>query len=143
MQRIAAAQTQPREHAARTLAALWAGLDEGALVARLAVAHALADLQDEPHEELEWDLRALAAADRLTDADLDDAGIHFPTRALYPSLHLNAAEAYRKVGDLESARTHLRRGLAALSALGEDPYGGMLTDGFARLQARIEGPQAS
>jgi hypothetical protein len=138
MQRVAEAQTRPREDAARSLAALWTELGEHASVARLAIAHALADLQDDPEEELKWDLRALTVADRLTDGDLAHAGIEFPTRALYPSLHLNAGEAYRKAGELDNARTHARKGRAALNALGEDPYGGMLTDGFARLEARIE-----
>ena len=138
MRRIAAAQTQPREDAARSLSTLWKELDEHALVARLAIAHALADLQDDPAEELRWDLRALTVADQLTDGDLEHAGVDFPARALYPSLHLNAGEAYRKTGELERARAHARKGRDALSALGADPYGGMLTDGFARLEARIE-----
>lgn len=138
MKRIAAAQTRPREDAARLLADLWAELDERALVARLAIAHALADLQDDAHDELKLDLEALDVADRLTDADLERAGAHVQVRGLYPSLHLNAGEARRKVGDLEGARLHTRRGRAALEALGGDPYGGMLTDGFARLEARID-----
>jgi hypothetical protein len=135
MQRVAAAQAQPRDDAARGLAALWAEVDEHALIARLAIAHALADLQDDPYEELTWDLRALAVADRLTDADLERAGLAVAKRALYPSLHLNAGEAYRKIGDLARARAHARLGRLALDALGEDPYGGMLGDGLARLQS--------
>jgi hypothetical protein len=143
MQEVAAAQALPREDAARGLAALWTEVDEDALVARLAIAHALADLQDDPHEELKWDLRALAVADRLTDADLEAAGVAFPAGALYPSLHLNAGEAYRKVGDGGNARRHARTGRMALDALGTDPYGGMLVDAFARLEARIEDAQPS
>jgi hypothetical protein len=138
MRRVALAQTLPREEAARALATLWAELGEEAPAARLAAAHALADLQDDAREELMWDLRALAAADRVTDADLAQAGVELSTLALYPSLHLNAGEAYRKVGDLDNARVHARRGRDALAALGADPYGGMLTDGFARLEARID-----
>jgi len=128
---------EPRDDATRRLAARWAELDEGALVERLGVAHALADLQDDPRDELRWDLRALALADRLTDADLAAAGMSVSTEALYPSLHLNAGEAYRKAGDLDGARRHLVLGRAALAALGADPYGGMLTDDFTRLEARI------
>ena len=138
MQRVAQAQTRPGEEAARALAALWEELGEDALVARLAVAHALADLHSHPSEELKWDLRALAIADRLTDAQLERAGVHFPLRSLYPSLHLNAGDAFRKVGDLDNALAHARRGREALDALGEDPYGGMLIEGLARLEARIQ-----
>jgi hypothetical protein len=140
---IAVAQTRPRGEAARSLTALWGELDEHALIARLAVAHGMADLQDDPHGEMMWDLRALAVADRITDADLDHAGIAFPTRALYPSLHLNAGEACRKVGDLGGARIHARQGREALKALGEDPYGGMLSDGLSRLEARIASDEAA
>jgi hypothetical protein len=135
--RVTLAQALPGEQAARALAGLWEELDENALVARLAVAHALADRQSRPSEELRWDLQALAIADRLTEAELEQAGAHFPILALYPSLHLNAGDAFRKIGDLDNARAHARRGRAALHALGEDPYGGMLTEGLARLEARI------
>ena len=136
MQRVAQAQTRPGEEAARALAALWEELGKDALVARLAVAHALADLQSHPSAELKWDLRALAIADRLTDVELEQAGVHFPIRALYPSLHLNAGDAYRKVGDFDNALLHARRGREALDALGEDPYGGMLAEGLDRLEQR-------
>src|SRR4051812_7422443 len=129
-QRVALAQARPGEQAACALAALWEQLADDAPVARLAVAHALADLQSRPSEELKWDLRALAIADRLTDVELERAGVHFGIRALYPSLHLNAGEAFRKLGDLDSALVHARRGREALAALGEDPYGGMLTEGL-------------
>jgi hypothetical protein len=105
--------------------------------------HALADRQSSPGTELEWDLRALAIADRLTDAELEHAGIRFSTLALYLSLHLNAGDAFRRLGDLTNARAHLRRGREALDALGEDPYDGMLTDGLARLETRIRQAQGA
>src|SRR3954467_10616149 len=146
MQRGGLAQARARAEAACALAALWEQLGDNAPVACLAVAHALADLQSRPSEELKWDLRALGIADRLTDAEREQAGVDFPMRALYPSLHLNAGDAFRKAGDLESALAHARLGREdpharvgreALDALGADPYGGMLTEGFARLEARI------
>lgn len=37
--------------------------------------HAIADVQDDVHEELVWDQRALAAADLLTDARATQAGV--------------------------------------------------------------------
>src|SRR3954454_13515110 len=135
MQGVAVARARPSREAARALAALWEQLDEHASVACLAVAHALADVQSCASEGLKWDLRALGIADRLTDAELEQAGVDFPMRALYPSLHLNAGDAFRKVGDLDSALAHARLGREALDALGADPYGGMLTEGFARLEA--------
>jgi hypothetical protein len=87
---------------------------------RCAVAHQLADLQDDAEDELAWDLLALDAA-----AALDDAGIRRPYEwlepaQLFPSLHLNVAEACRKLGRLDRARHHL--GLAEEAArLATDP----------------------
>src|SRR3954451_2520010 len=135
IQGVHMAQGRPSQEGAGAPAALWAPPDAPASLASLAVAHALADLQSRPSEELKWDLRALGIADRLTDAELQQAGVPFPMRALYPSLHLNAGDAFRKVGDLDNALAHARLGREALDALGADPYGGMLTEGFARLEA--------
>jgi hypothetical protein len=52
MRSVALAQGLPGQQAARALAGLWVELDEDATVARLAVAHTLADRQDDPDEEL-------------------------------------------------------------------------------------------
>jgi hypothetical protein len=119
-----------RAAAAAHLSRLWAETPEDDWLQRCGVAHALADVQDDPQRELEWDLLALEAAAHL-DADV---------RATFlPSLHLNAGESFRKAGDARSSRRHLERGRAALSALGHDPYGGMLTDAFERLAQRLAG----
>lgn len=40
-----------------------------------ALAHSMADVQDDLHEELAWDLRALAAADLLTDERAARGGV--------------------------------------------------------------------
>lgn len=141
---MALAHAGERDEAAELFTRIWSRLDDGTqLVQRLTVAHALADLQSDPRDELAWDLLALGIADRLSDADLAEAGVGVPVRSLYPSLHLNAGEAYRKVGNLDAARAQCGQGRAALAALGSDPYGGMLTDGFSRLQARIEDDAAA
>jgi hypothetical protein len=137
------AVTGRRQEATRLFLQIWSRLGDRELVHRLTVAHAVADLQNDPRDELTWDLLALGTADRLSDADLTEAGVGVSTRSLYPSLHLNAGEAYRKVGDLPAARVHCAKGRAALAALGSDPYGGMLIDGFARLETRIEDDASS
>src|SRR5687767_9141131 len=99
MARIGAAVAQGPDDARRLRAVLCA--DDGARpLHRVAVAHYLADLQSDPHDELAWDRRALAAADAVTDDRVDAAGIAAPVRAFYPSLHLNLGESFRKVGDL-------------------------------------------
>ncbi|MYS50957.1 hypothetical protein GTW46_12960, partial [Streptomyces sp. SID6013] len=79
-----------REEARHRFLALWAEIGErGDPLHRCTLAHYLADTQDDPAEELAWDLRALSAAEELTEDRL--AGRHEATsaaRALYPSLHL-------------------------------------------------------
>jgi hypothetical protein len=135
---LALAHAGDRDEGRRRLLALWDRLGEDEPVARLSVAHALADLQAGPRAELEWDLRALALAEGLDAAELAAAGTDATVATLLPSLHLNAGDAARRTGDLDAAARHLARGRAALAALGHDPYGGMLTDGLARLADRID-----
>jgi len=76
------------------------------------VVHSMADVQNDVHEELLWDLRALAAADLLTDERAARGGVAGPVAGFYPSLHLNLAECYHKLGELDQARDHLDRGHA-------------------------------
>ncbi|MFF0146271.1 hypothetical protein ATK36_1339 [Amycolatopsis sulphurea] len=105
------------------LLALWERIGEdGDPLHRCALAHHLADVCDEPAEELEWDLRALAAADSLTDARVQEHHATLAVRGFYPSLHLNLGEDYRKLGDFEAARRHLAAAREKLDALGEDDY---------------------
>ena len=132
--------------AARSLfATMWddIGRDDGDPLHRCAVAHSMADVRDDVGEELAWDLRALAAADLLTDERVIRAGIDGSAAAFLPSLHLNIAECYRRLGDLDAAREHHRRGVAALPALGDSGYGSMVEEGLDRLGALLQGDRAS
>jgi len=125
--------------AAQEFAVLWAQLGpHGDPLHRLTLAHWMADLQDDPAEELLWDLRALAAADDLTEDRAVAAGLA-GTAGLYPSLHLNLGEAYRRTGDLASAAQHLALGRAAVPALPDDGYGRMITQGLESLAQRLTG----
>jgi hypothetical protein len=128
--------------AARSLfAALWddIGRDDGDPLYRCAVAHSMADVQDDVGGELRWDLRALAAAGLLTDERVARAGIDGSAAAFLPSLHLNIGDCYRRLGDLDAAAEHHRRGLAALPALGDGGDGSMVREGLDRLGARLQG----
>ncbi|MFF5565147.1 hypothetical protein ACFY7Z_30280 [Streptomyces sp. NPDC012623] len=60
-----------REEARNRLGALWAEIGEsGPPLHRCTLAHYMADTQDDPGDELAWDLRALTAAEGLgADAD--------------------------------------------------------------------------
>lgn len=104
------------------------------------LAHAMADVQDDVHEELVWDRRALAAAGRLTDARTAQAGVLLPVAGLYPSLHLNLSECYRKLGDLDSAREHLERARTGIGALGDNQYAQLIRTGMERLTQLLAPP---
>jgi hypothetical protein len=142
MTRIGAAQTRAAEDragAAAELTALWdeiGGPDADPLHA-VALAHYLADLQDDPAAELEWDLRALRAADGLTDERAREYHASLAVRGFYPSLHLNLAADYLKLADPAAARRHLDRAEAALPDLPAGGYGDMIRGGVARLRAEV------
>ncbi|MBI0293181.1 hypothetical protein JBE04_01385 [Streptomyces sp. PRKS01-29] len=121
-----------REEARNRLAALWREIErDGAPFHRCALAHYLADTQDDPLDELIWDLRALAAADALTGA--------LAPRAFFPSLHLNVAAGYLRLGQEKAARDQLALARAAAGALGDDPYGDGVRAAILRLTLVLEG----
>jgi hypothetical protein len=131
---MALGQAGDRAAARRQFQLLWDEIGEdGDPLHRCALAHAMADVQDDVREELRWDERALAAADSLTDARVAEGGVTAGVAAFYPSLHLNLAECHRKLGDLPRAREHLDRGRAGVGALPADGYGEMIRGGLDRL----------
>jgi len=143
MQRIGAAMARShqgdRVGARHAFAAIWADIgDDGDPLHRVALAHSMADVQDDVREEIVWDLRALHAADGLSDERAAEAGVASPVAAFYPSLHLNLGEAYRKTGDLERAQHHCDAGRAAVGELPDDGYGAMVRDALDRLAERID-----
>lgn len=111
----------------------------------------MADAQDDPADELAWDLRALtAAADVPDDLPGDRPGTRPPRdgrparwephpelRVFYPSLHLNLAADYVKLQRPEAARVHLARARAATGALSDDGYGHGVRAAIARLERRL------
>ena len=139
---MALGQRGEREDARRLFAEIWAdaGGEAGDPFHRCALAHSMADVQDDVREELLWDERALAAADALTDARVAEGGVPAGVAAFYPSLHLNLAECHRKLGHLGEARRHLERGRAAVGALPDDAYGRMIRGGLDRLAERLDAP---
>ncbi|HEX4813440.1 MAG TPA: hypothetical protein VFV66_11890 [Nonomuraea sp.] len=103
------------------------------------LAHAMADVQDNVHQELMWDLRALAAADLISDERVAQAGVTLSAAGLYPSLLLNVSECYRKLGDLDRARTYLQQARTAIGALGDDEYAQLIKRGLERLTQQLDG----
>jgi thioredoxin-like negative regulator of GroEL len=129
-----------REEARGRFLDLWGEIGEdGDPLHRCTLAHYLADTQDDPADELAWDLRALSAAEELTDGVGVEPHQSLAARAFYPSLHLNLAADYVKLGRSEAARSHLRRARGAVGALGDDRYGDGVRAAIGRLELRLDG----
>lgn len=128
-----------REAARLMFAEIWdeIGGEQGDPLHRCTLAHAMADMQDDVRQELVWDQRALAAADQLTDERVAEAGVPLSAAGLYPSLHLNLSECYRKLGDLDRAREHLQQAEATIGVLGDDDYGRLIRDGLKQIAEQL------
>lgn len=136
----AAALATSGDRAARTrYDEIWAGLGpEPDPLHVVTLAHQLADLHDDPSAALEWDLRALAAADELTDERAQRYHHTLRVAGLRPSLHLNVADDLARLGRIDEALAHLALAETALPALPTDGYGAMIRGGVTRLRARLE-----
>jgi hypothetical protein len=118
-----------REEARNRFTALWEELGEdGDPLHRCTVAHFMADTQDDPEAELDWDLRALYAADHAALA----------ARGFFPSLHLNLAADYWKVGENRMARSYLGRAREAATVLGDDAYADGVRAAIGRMELRLD-----
>ncbi|MDB1089400.1 hypothetical protein PJ985_17700 [Streptomyces sp. ACA25] len=129
-----------REEARNRLAQLWEEAGKsGDGFHRCTIAHYLADTQDDPDDELRWDLRALAEADALTGERVPSGGYRPAVRAFYPALYLSIAADRLKLGDAEAARRELGRARRAVEALGRDACGAGVRAAIERLDARLAG----
>lgn len=127
-----------REEARNRFGELWAQLGpDGDPLHRCTLAHYMADAQDDPDAELAWDLRALLAAEELTEGRLAAHDSAVALRALYPSLHLNLAADYLKLQRPDAARVHLDRARAASDTLDDDGYGNGVRAAIERLELRL------
>ena len=105
------------------LAPLWPEVEHGDAFDRLFFAHSFADVQASPDEGLRWDLIALDALGGVTEERAADQGVHGGVAGLRPSLHLNLAYSYARVGDMDSAQGHYRLALSDVDALDHESYG--------------------
>ncbi|MFF1556778.1 hypothetical protein [Streptomyces sp. NPDC058279] len=142
-----------REEARNRLGEIWSEIGEGGhLLHRCTLAHYMADAQDDPAEELAWDLRALSAAEGNAAEGMAVEGIadgppprrepQQAVRVFYPSLHLSLAADYVKLRRPEAARAHLARARAAAGALADDGYGNGVRAAIARLERRLDADRA-
>ncbi|WP_461082080.1 hypothetical protein [Streptomyces deserti] len=124
--------------ARRRFAEIWAEIaPDGDPFHRCVLAHYMADLQSDPRDELAWDLKALEAAASVTDDRVRQHHASLAIRGFHPSLHLNLAADYRKLGDDDSARAHLGQAQQYVDALGDDGYGQGIRSALRRLAAQL------
>jgi hypothetical protein len=131
-----------REGARRIFEEVWdalTGPGDGAPDALhvVTLAHYTADVQTDPAEELRWDLRALHAADLLTDDRAREHHSSLRVAGFSPSLHLNVAAAHHALGQSEEARHHLDRAEQSCEHLADDGYGRTIRGAVARLRAEL------
>jgi Na+-transporting NADH:ubiquinone oxidoreductase subunit NqrA len=128
-----------RARARELFGGLWARIgDHGDPLHRVTLAHFMADVQDDPSQELEWDRRALAAADVLTD---DGAAEYHPTlsvRGMRASLHASLAADHERLGRLEQAREQLQLAEAAVPDLPDGGYGELVRSVITELRERLQ-----
>lgn len=129
-----------REEARNRFGLLWAELGaDGDALHRCTLAHYMADTQDDPGDELAWDLRALTAAEGLSDERPAEHRDSLAVQAFYPSLHLNLAADYLKLQRPDAARIHLRQARDTADVLDDDGYGGGVRAAIERLELRMQG----
>lgn len=121
-------------------AALWASLDAAGdddPMHRVWVAHVTADAQDDPAEQVHWDLVALRAADAAAErGGVDGVSV----RTFYPSLHLNLGEGFRRLGDDRRARDHLAEAERHLRGHPDDDERDGIAAAVVALRERILSP---
>ncbi|MFJ7780660.1 hypothetical protein [Streptomyces yangpuensis] len=126
-QAVAEGQAGGAAAARRKLLGLWSAIGvTGDPLHRCTLAHHLADLYDDAAQALAWDIRALDAADAVTEQRAQDhhPGLHIA--GFYPSLHLNLADNYRRLGSFEAATEHIDAARTCAPSLPRTPYGDLL-----------------
>lgn len=129
-----------RPDAAReSLLALWNSFGpQGDPLHRCTLAHYLADLHDDAAEALTWDIRALDAADSLTNTRAQEFDAALDVSGFYPSLHLNLADNYRRLSSFTAAQRELAAARATLHTLPETSYGTMIRTAVDEVEAAIQ-----
>ncbi|MGW0019862.1 hypothetical protein ACWDUD_16155 [Rhodococcus sp. NPDC003382] len=128
MDAIAQAVTEGRsgdpEFARKQLLALWSEIGVlGDPLHRCTLAHYLADLYADPAQALAWDIRALDAADAVTEQRVQEHHADLHIAGFYPSLHLNLADNFRRLGSFDAAADHLAAARKHAPNLPDGPYG--------------------
>lgn len=127
------------ESARRDLLVVWSEIGvAGDPFHRCTLAHYLADLYDNPAEALIWDVRALDAADALTDERAQQHHNSLQVAGFYPSLYLNIADNLRRLGAFDAAAEHIDNADQHASALSGDAYGDTIRTAISEVRQGIE-----
>jgi hypothetical protein len=106
---------------------LWSAIGvAGDPLHRCSLAHYLADLYEDPAQALAWDVRALDAADAVTEQRVQEHHASLHIAGFYPSLHLNLADNYRRLGSFDAASEHINAAKEHAPNLRQDAYGAFL-----------------
>ncbi|GAA4891997.1 hypothetical protein ACFPM3_17540 [Streptomyces coeruleoprunus] len=126
--------------ARRKLLSLWSTVGvTGDPLHRCSLAHYLADLYEDPAQALAWDVRALDAADAVTEQRVQEHHAGLRIAGFYPSLHLNLADNYRRLGSFDAAAEHIDAAQAHAPNLPRDPYGDLLRGAIQEVAEAIAG----
>jgi len=118
---------------------LWARIGvTGDPLHRCTLAHSMADLYEDAAQALAWDVRALDAADAATDERVQAHHAGLELAGFYPSLHLNLADGYRRLGSFEAAQAHIDAAEQAAPALPGGPYGDLVRSAIKEVAAAID-----
>lgn len=136
---VSTADSGDREAGRAMLVKLWSSIDPGGgPFYRCTLAHYLADVVEHPAEALMWDVRALDAADEISEGrdsaivpGLDIAGF-------YPSLHLNIADNLRQLSAFDAAERHIGLAKETSPALGNDDYCNWIRESISEVAADID-----
>lgn len=113
--------------ARQKLLTLWSAIGvTGDPLHRCSLAHYLADLYEDPAQALAWDVRALDAADAVTEQRVQEHHASLHIAGFYPSLHLNLADNYRRLGSFDAATEHINAAKEHAPNLPQDAYGAFL-----------------
>jgi hypothetical protein len=130
-------QEGDRDGARAGLEQLWDANKEADPVTKCGLAHSLADVQDSPQAELKWDLKALTSVLDASDSDVGALGMAQGVAGLMPSLHLNLADVYRRLGWLEVAKGHALQARRALASVEANPYFDTIADAIERVLTKV------
>lgn len=128
-----------QDGAREALLEIWATIGPaGDPLHRCTLAHYLADLYTDAAQALVWDIRALDAADNLTNNHAQQHHASLDVRAFYPSLHLNLSENYRLLGSFDAAHDEIVAARSCLDTLPEDAYGTLIRTALDEVEAAIQ-----